>query len=48
MRWLGGISNSMDTSLSKFRDIVDREAWRDAVYVVTEGWTRFSDRTTTT
>ena len=49
MRWLGGISNSMDTNLSKFRDIVkDREAWHDAVYGVAEGWTRFSNRTTTT
>ena len=37
MRWLGGISDSMDTSLGKFLDIVkDREAWRDAVYGVAE------------
>ena len=44
MRWLDGIMDSMDLSLSEFREMVmDREAWRAVIHGVTKSRTRLSD-----
>ena len=49
LRWLDGITDSMDMSLSELQELVkDREAWHTVVHEVTKSWTRLSDWTTTT